>query len=119
MSSIGDWLADRRPEAPDDLRSRVVERGNRARAPGKGEGEGAARSGRSAAGVSPAQRADVLLAAAREALAGAIARPGRVRQSAFELLVADALITYACEAALESERPVEALERLVEVGRGA
>ena len=54
---------------------------------------------------------------ARKSLAAAVARPGRVRESAFELLVADALVTYACEAALETERPVEALERIVEVGR--
>lgn len=44
------------------------------------------------------------------------ARPGRVRESAFELLVADALITYACEAALESEDPTTALGSLFEIG---
>jgi hypothetical protein len=37
------------------------------------------------------------------------ARPGRTRESAFRLLEADALLTYACEAALESERPEAAL----------
>jgi len=31
--------------------------------------------------------------------------PGRVRESAFHLLAADALITYACEVALEGEHP--------------
>jgi len=31
--------------------------------------------------------------------------PGRVRESAFDLLAADALLTYACEAALESPDP--------------
>lgn len=41
----------------------------------------------------------------REALETALARPGRVRESAFELLGADALITYACEAALEADDP--------------
>lgn len=46
-----------------------------------------------------------------------MARPGRVRESAFELLVADALVTYACEAALESDDAVKALGRLTEVGR--
>jgi hypothetical protein len=43
-------------------------------------------------------------------------RPGRVRESAFALLVADGLLTYACEAALESEDAEEALERLLSIG---
>lgn len=94
------WLRDRRPEAPDDLAARVLER---VREAGDGSGE----------------RADVLLAAARVSLREALDRPGRVRASAFELLAADAFATYACEAALESERPTEALERVVEVGRRA
>lgn len=100
MTSTAPWLGDRRPEAPDDLAARVLER---VRGPGDGSGE----------------RADLLLAAARISLHEALDRPGRVRGSAFELLVADALATYACEAALESERPREALERVVEVGRRA
>jgi len=37
------------------------------------------------------------------------ANPGRVRESALDLLVADALLTYACEAALEREDPEPAL----------
>jgi hypothetical protein len=37
------------------------------------------------------------------------ARPGRARASAFELLGADALITHACEAALDEEDPAEVL----------
>lgn len=41
------------------------------------------------------------------------ARPGRVRDSAFHLLAADALITYACEAALEEEDPDEALWQIL------
>lgn len=40
-------------------------------------------------------------------------RPGRVRESAFHLLGADALLTYACEAALEESVPAEALGRLL------
>lgn len=35
--------------------------------------------------------------------------PGRVRASAFHLLAADALLTYACEAALEDADPRIAL----------
>jgi hypothetical protein len=38
---------------------------------------------------------------------------GRVRESAFRLLEADALLTYACEAALESEAPPEELRRIL------
>jgi len=44
-----------------------------------------------------------LAAAGRVRLNEAIARPGRVRESAFTLLEADALLTYACEAALDAE----------------
>ena len=35
--------------------------------------------------------------------------PGRIRESGFHLLAADALLTYACEAALESADPTAAL----------
>jgi hypothetical protein len=39
--------------------------------------------------------------------------PGRVRASAFHLLAADALLTYACEAAMEEADPrAELLETL-------
>jgi hypothetical protein len=36
-----------------------------------------------------------------------------VRESAFDLLTADALLTYACEAALEAEDPESTLQVLV------
>jgi len=39
--------------------------------------------------------------------------PGRVRESAFHLLAADALLTYACEAALEADDPDACLSELV------
>lgn len=48
-------------------------------------------------------------------LNSARARPGRVRESAFCLLEADALLTYACEAALESDDPEAALRRILSV----
>jgi len=48
-------------------------------------------------------------------LDAARARPGRVRESAFRLLEADALLTYACEAALESGDPEAALRRILSV----
>ena len=50
-----------------------------------------------------------------ERLDQARARPGRVRESAFRLLEADALLTYACEAALETEGPDAALRRILQV----
>jgi hypothetical protein len=37
-----------------------------------------------------------------------------VRQSAFDLLAADAVLSYACEAALEAADPNEALLTLVQ-----
>jgi hypothetical protein len=54
-----------------------------------------------------------LLLPALEALDRARANPGRVRASAFELLGADALLTYACEAATESDDPTGALEEIL------
>jgi hypothetical protein len=38
-----------------------------------------------------------------------------VRESAFRLLEADALVTYACEAALEADDPESALRRILSV----
>lgn len=102
MSPVEAWLGGRRPGPPEDLGRRVAE------------------SVASEATETPeTELSDHLLEAARGRLRAALARPGRVRDTAFELLVADALVTYACEAALESERPVETLRRLVEVGRRA
>jgi hypothetical protein len=49
-------------------------------------------------------------------LASALSKPGRVREAAFDLLTADALLTYACEAALEGEDPAAALARLGSLG---
>ena len=46
--------------------------------------------------------AGVLSAAAAEELGEALARPGRSREGAYHLLAADALMTYACEAAAEA-----------------
>jgi len=97
MTDLEDWLDARRPRPPSDLRRRVVECVTRV----GGEED----------------RVRQLLEAASERLTTARDRPGRVRSSAFELLVADALVTYACEAALETARPEEALRRIVEVER--
>jgi hypothetical protein len=53
-----------------------------------------------------------------ERLTMALSRPGRQRASAFRLLEADALFTYACEAALESEDPMGVLRRILVVAAG-
>jgi hypothetical protein len=48
------------------------------------------------------------------ALGRARSAPGRVRESAFQLLVGDALLTYACEAAVEASDPTAALSSILE-----
>lgn len=96
MRDLLNWLDVRNPEAPADLRRRVEE---------------------AVASSGSAPAVEALVRAGRERLEAAVARPGRVRESAFDLLVADALVTYACEAALEADRPEEALRDLAEVGR--
>ncbi|MGD8730192.1 MAG: hypothetical protein PVF90_10835, partial [Gemmatimonadota bacterium] len=55
----------------------------------------------------------VLTHAALARLDEARARPGRVRESAFRLLEADALLTYACEASLETRDPAGALRSIL------
>ena len=54
-----------------------------------------------------------LMSAGLAALDRARALPGRRRESAFELLGADALITHACEAALDEADPAEVLEGFI------
>lgn len=84
MSPTDAWLARRTPPPPRDLVPWL--------------------EGPDADGV-----LETLLLRARRALAAALAAPGRVRESAFHLLAADALFTYACEAALEDADPDRAL----------
>lgn len=96
MSELRPWLDERRPPAPPELRSAVdtaVEMSL----------EGAATPG----------FPDALTDATRQRLEEAFARPGRVRESAFALLTADALLTYASEAALEADDPDAALRELL------
>ncbi|HET9949797.1 MAG TPA: hypothetical protein VFQ22_12810 [Longimicrobiales bacterium] len=95
MSRVGEWLAGRRPPAPPELAEALA----RVRVDG-------------------GPTAEALARAARERLDAARARPGRVRESAFRLLEADALLTYACEAALESEDPDAELGRVLAVASG-
>ena len=61
--------------------------------------------------------ATVLQSAAEDALQRALGQPGRVRGAAFDLLAADALLTYACEVALEGDDPEGDLDALVALGR--
>lgn len=93
MSSVSDWLEARTPAPPEPL-ARWMED-----VPGLGDGEETSTSGMTGP----------LLTAGLEELDRARQAPGRVRQSAFHLLAADALLTYACEAALEEPDPEEAL----------
>lgn len=62
-------------------------------------------------GATPEER---LTDAGIRALGRALASGSRLRASAFDLLAADGLITYACEAALESADPDAALVRIVD-----
>jgi hypothetical protein len=52
---------------------------------------------------------ETLAAEACAHMRNASARLGPVRESALHLLAADALMTYACEAALEADDPAAAL----------
>jgi hypothetical protein len=102
MSDVGAWLASRRPRPPEELAVRPPDAG-----------------GSDAGG----EEGDAVLVrrltrAGRLERDRALRRPGRVRESAFHLLTADALFTYACEAALEDEDPEVALRLVLEVGAG-
>lgn len=96
MSETERWLATRRPRAPEGLAARTREALRHDGGAGRAVGED-------------------LADAARLCLDESRARPGRVRESAFQLLLADALLTYACEAALEAEAPDAVLLSLAEV----
>jgi hypothetical protein len=94
VSLVDEWVATREPSAPPSLGSRL--RGY----PDEGPIEA------------------VLAEAARERLAQALEHTGNVRERAFILLEADALLTYACEAALGADDPEAALHAiLASVGR--
>lgn len=88
------WLAGRRPPAPEDLRERV----------------------RKCVAESPVGD-QPLLSAATRSLRAACNAPGRVRASAFHLLTADALITYACEEALDAGDAEAELAKLLAIAR--
>lgn len=90
MSAVAAWLAARRPVPPANLRPWLSFQ--------DGDGE-RMRAALTAAGCRELERARV--------------HPGPIRQSALHLLVADALITYACEAALDEGDPKVALSEVL------
>lgn len=85
------FLAARRPPAPAPLTAWLA----KVQLPGDGASE-------------------ALLRAGLAELDASRAVPGRVRRSAFHLLAADALLTYACEAALGSGDPRAALVEILQ-----
>ena len=102
MDSPIDWLATRTPPAPDELKAWL-------RIPDDGTD--------SDGGVASVW--GFLLKSALVHLEDAVARHGRDREAAYQLLAADALITYGCEAASEAKDVRSALrEVLVGVGTG-
>ena len=97
MTRSGDWFETRNPTPPADLRDRLG----------------------SAVGLSGVALVDHLVAEAVAALDSARGASGRVRESALDLLVADALLTYACEAAMELPDPDAVLSRVFETAAHA
>lgn len=59
---------------------------------------------------------DRLMDAGRAQLQAATEATGRVRSSAFSLLLADALVTWACEAALDADDPEALLRTYLRTG---
>jgi hypothetical protein len=91
VTTLCSWISGRRPTPPADLAVRL----------------------RMESTAVPLHEA--LAAEGRERLARARSRTGRIRESAFVLLEADALMTYACEAALAAEDPAAALRHVLTV----
>lgn len=87
--TVGDWLAARTPAPPPALRARLES----ALGP-------ALRAERN-----HAEATDVMLAAAESLVRGLMDGDATSRESALDLLAADALVTYAFEAA--AERPAD------------
>jgi hypothetical protein len=90
MKQVRSWLAERRPPPPGPLARWL---------------DGVELSGDTVP--------EALVYGGLRELSRARAEPGRVRKSAFHLLAADALITYGCEAALETEAPAVELQRIL------
>jgi uncharacterized membrane protein len=101
--TVGEWLRRRTPAPPDALRVRVTAL----------LGDSLSRDAR--------QTTDVCLAAAERLVATLVSADCTTRESALDLLTADALVTYAFEAAGEapaslSARASEAMTRIAAIG---
>ena len=86
MDSTVDWLATREPPAPDELKAWLKIRN----------------VGSDSDGEPDASVPECLLRAGLLHLEEGLGGPGRDREAAYQLLAADALITYSCEAASEA-----------------
>ena len=86
MDSPMDWVAARSPPAPDELKAWL-----------KISDDGSDLDGVVASVPESLLRAGLLH------LEAALGRPGRDREAAYQLLAADALVTYGCEAASEAD----------------
>jgi hypothetical protein len=84
------WLSERTPEVPKQFLPHLLAAGGEASA-------------------DPEQLGQI----ARECLVRALSRPGRDRGAAFDLLTADAFLTYACEALTEEGDVGRGLETLI------
>ena len=101
--TVAEWLAVRTPRPPAALAQRIAEM----------LGDAAQRDATEAT--------DVLLAAGERLVASLLAEGSTMRASALDLLTADALVTYAFEAAAATpavlgERAASAMSRIAETG---
>ncbi len=116
MDSAIDWLATRTPPAPDELKAWLkIPDGEKDPDGGVDPDSGKDPDGGKDPdrGKDPAGGRDLdgrgasvtesLMVAGLLHLDEAVARPGRDREAAYQLLAADALITYGCEAASEAD----------------
>jgi hypothetical protein len=104
--TIGEWLAERRPSPPPALRMRI-----------------AALLGESLA-HDAADAVEACLGAAERLVQALLAGDSTTRESALDLLTADALVTYAFEAAGEAPaelvaRASDAMTRIAAIGVAA
>jgi hypothetical protein len=83
ITTMESWLRSRVPGIPSEFLPHLLDFG-RAEAP----------------------TAEGLEAMGKEAITGALERPGRDREAAFALLAGDAFLTYACEASAEDDGDV-------------
>lgn len=120
------WLAARTPPPPAVFRpwlDRVGVRGEAAgaavrRAAGVAE-HGDAGDAVATGGSGSPRHVEVLAGEARDGLVEVLHADGHDRRVAFRLLEADALITYACEAAADAADPADALSRVLDRIAGA